>query len=321
MAFKMNLIKGSVITATLLNVVLSSSCASANNTSENDITTSTVIDNKVEHSQVVIADKTANSEQTIETKVVELAVIDATKKQQDTQKGSQSALAEIILIEPPVVGLPIAVPQDLDGTEQKASPVIESESKTELMAILSNINYFSANFTQKIFDESGEELQQGSGVLSVSKPNLVNWETQSPSESLIVSDGENLWFYDPFVEQVSVYSLENAIANTPILLITNNDPKLWQDYHVNKLTDTRYLIEAIDDNARVKSLELTFDSSTINSAENVHLAGFSILDATGQLSVIYLSEQSLQPSAANNETQRELFKFTVPEGVYLDDQR
>ena len=187
---------------------------------------------------------------------------------------------------------------------------VESQSKVELMAKLAKIDFFSANFSQKIFDESGNELQQGSGQLSVSKPNLVNWETKLPDESLIVSDGSNLWFYDPFVEQVSVYSLENAIANTPILLITNNDPKLWQDYNVSQSADNRYLIAAINENSRVKSLELAFE--TIDDVEK--LVAFNILDATGQLSVISLSEHIHKPTA-------DLFSFSVPEGVYLDDQR
>ena len=183
-------------------------------------------------------------------------------------------------------------------------------SKLELMATLAKIEFFSAEFTQQIFDEAGNELQQGSGLLSVSKPNLVNWQTVLPDESLIVSDGSNLWFYDPFVEQVSVYSLESAIANTPILLITSNDDKLWQDYTVVKLTDDRYLISAIDVNARVKSLELSFT----NRNNNVELAAFNILDATGQLSVITLTHNYKEPDAS-------LFTFSVPEGVYLDDQR
>jgi outer membrane lipoprotein carrier protein len=183
-------------------------------------------------------------------------------------------------------------------------------SKSALMAKLAKIEFFSAEFTQQIFDDAGNELQQGSGLLSVSKPNLVNWQTTLPDESLIVSDGENLWFYDPFVEQVSVYTLESAIANTPILLITSNDEKLWQDYSVNQLTDNRYLVTAKNENARVKSLELSFAKSVYN----VELSAFNILDATGQLSVITLKHQNTAPKPS-------LFKFTVPEGVYLDDQR
>jgi len=185
-----------------------------------------------------------------------------------------------------------------------------AESKAKLMAKLAKIEFFSAEFSQKIFDETGNELQQGSGLLSVSKPNLVNWQTTLPDESLIVSDGSNLWFYDPFVEQVSVYSLANAIANTPILLITSNDEKLWRDYNVSQLADNRYLISANNDNARVKSLELTF----AEDVNNVELSAFNILDATGQLSVITLSNHNEKPDTS-------LFTFTVPEGVYLDDQR
>ncbi|MGB2741624.1 MAG: outer membrane lipoprotein chaperone LolA [Cognaticolwellia sp.] len=197
----------------------------------------------------------------------------------------------------------------LENTDENTVDKVDN-SKLELMATLAKIEFFSAEFTQQIFDEAGNELQQGSGLLSVSKPNLVNWQTVLPDESLIVSDGSNLWFYDPFVEQVSVYSLESAIANTPILLITSNDDKLWQDYTVVKLTDDRYLISAIDVNARVKSLELSFT----NRNNNVELAAFNILDATGQLSVITLTHNYKEPDAS-------LFTFSVPEGVYLDDQR
>jgi len=183
-------------------------------------------------------------------------------------------------------------------------------SKRELMAKLAKIDFFSAEFNQRIFDENGNELQQGSGSISVSKPNLVHWQTTMPDESLIVSDGENLWFYDPFVEQVSVYTLESAIANTPILLITSNDEKLWQDYSVTQLTNNRYLISASNENSRVKSLELSFTKNV----NNVELSAFNILDATGQLSVITLQHQGKVPNA-------NLFTFSVPEGVYLDDQR
>ncbi len=217
----------------------------------------------------------------------------------------------------------VSAPSSANKTNSQSNPSTEiakltgvsamqqiGQSKLELMEKLATIDFFSAKFKQKIFDQAGNELQQGSGLLSVSKPNLVNWQTLTPDESLIVSDGSNLWFYDPFVEQVSVYRLESAIANTPILLITSNDEKLWQDYNVSQLTEHRYLVSARNENARVKSLELTFNEA----AKNVELVGFNILDATGQLSVVSLTNYPQEPS-------ENLFTFTVPEGVYIDDQR
>ena len=70
------------------------------------------------------------------------------------------------------------------------------------------------------------------------------------------------------------------------------------------------MISANNDNARVKSLELTF----AENVDNVELSAFNILDATGQLSVITLANHDDKPDMS-------LFTFTVPEGVYLDDQR
>jgi outer membrane lipoprotein carrier protein len=184
--------------------------------------------------------------------------------------------------------------------------------KLQLMAKLAKLKFFSADFTQTIFDENGTELQQGSGQLSVNKPNLVNWHTNSPDESVIISDGKDLWFFDPFVEQVSVYALQNAIANTPILLLTSDDPSLWQHYSVSLINDDTFLVHANDENARVKTLELSFSPKAVSS----QLVGFNILDATGQLSVIKLSNSNTDdvPSAS-------LFKFDIPQGVYIDDQR
>ncbi|MFT5297163.1 MAG: outer membrane lipoprotein carrier protein [Colwellia sp.] len=203
-----------------------------------------------------------------------------------------------------------AVSMTTSNVESHTAEKKADGSKRELMAILAKIEFFSAEFNQQIFDEAGNKLQQGSGLLAVSKPNLVNWQTIMPDESLIVSDGKDLWFYDPFVEQVSVYTLESAIANTPILLITSNDEQLWQDYSVKQLTDNRYLINANNENARVKSLELNF----VEKLNHLELAAFNILDATGQLSVITLTHQDKAPKAS-------LFTFSVSEGVYLDDQR
>tara|TARA_R110000737_G_scaffold192687_1_gene214018 strand:+ start:159 stop:896 length:738 start_codon:yes stop_codon:yes gene_type:complete len=202
------------------------------------------------------------------------------------------------------------VMHEANNNNKRSEVRADSISKLALMDKLAKIEFFSATFSQQVFDEAGNELQQGSGLLSVSKPNLVHWQTILPDESLIVSDGENLWFYDPFVEQVSVYSLESAIANTPILLITSNDEKLWQDYSVSQLTTNRYLISSNSKNSRVKSLELSF----VQNIDNVELAAFNILDATGQLSVISLTHENKTPDPS-------LFTFAVPEGVYLDDQR
>jgi outer membrane lipoprotein carrier protein len=182
--------------------------------------------------------------------------------------------------------------------------------KSSLMDKLATLEFFSAEFKQQVLDADGNELQNAFGTIAVKKPNLVNWKTAEPDESLIISDGSTLWFFDPFVEQVSAYLLEKALMNTPILLLTSSDPALWQHYSVSSVDENNYLIHANDNNAQVKTLELRFKNSS-NELES-----FTILDASGQLSLFKLSKFDVI-----NSPETSLFTFKMPEGVELDDQR
>ncbi|MBU2926077.1 outer membrane lipoprotein chaperone LolA [Colwellia sp. 1_MG-2023] len=187
-----------------------------------------------------------------------------------------------------------------------------SAAKIELMAKLANLHHFSAKFDQQVQSESGDILEQSSGKLAISKPNLANWHTAEPDELLIVSDGENVWFYNPWIEQVSVYSLSAAIAQTPILLLTSQDEAMWQEYSVTNEEDNSFVITAKDVNSQIKSLTLLFDTDKAGGK----LKQFSFLDATGQLSHIKLSDFDDHTLPEAN-----LFNFVVPEGVQIDDQR
>jgi len=182
--------------------------------------------------------------------------------------------------------------------------------KALLRAKLAKNLQFSADFTQKVIDDEQKLLQESSGSLTVKKPNLVHWQTTQPEETLLISDGKSLWFYDPFIEQATAYSVNASIANTPVLLLTSTDESLWEKYSVTQRDHNSYLIHSNDKNSQVETLELTFsDNSSL-------LSSFTILDATGQLSIITL--MNVDSSTHINES---FFTFEVPEGVFLDDQR
>ena len=55
---------------------------------------------------------------------------------------------------------------------QVSSPTTFEASKKLLRAKLADFNFFSANFTQDVVSEAGELLEQSSGKLAISKPNL-----------------------------------------------------------------------------------------------------------------------------------------------------
>ncbi|TLU66270.1 outer membrane lipoprotein chaperone LolA [Thalassotalea litorea] len=196
----------------------------------------------------------------------------------------------------------------LIATATAVLPANAEDVKQKLIDKLEIVGGFSADFIQVVSDADGNELQQQSGILKVRRPNLIYWETVEPDETLIVSDGQTLWFYNPFVEQVSAFEVSNAVANTPILLLSDTDKALWQDYQVTSQDNSSYAITSLDENAQVKTLALTFDGDV--------LSAFTIEDATGQFSRFSLSNVSTKPLPALDQ-----FNFALPEGVDFDDQR
>jgi outer membrane lipoprotein carrier protein len=225
-------------------------------------------------------------------------------------------------IMPVMAELQVSFPTKIEEIKLEAS-------KELLRSKLANLHFFSAKFTQEVVSEAGELLGQSSGSLAISKPNLANWHTLEPDELAIVSDGSNVWFYNPWIEQVSVYSLSAAIAKTPILLLTSKDESLWQQYtvsqeivsqesvnqaKVNQQSD-RFVITAKDPNSQIKSLTLVFSAKN-KQVQGSELSQFSFLDATGQVSHIKLSNFNAQKVPESS-----LFTFVLPEGVQIDDQR
>jgi len=217
------------------------------------------------------------------------------------------ALASLLL---PVLSFSSFTVHALDSVSP-ATVVQTDEAKQLLMNKLAKLAFFSADFSQKILTNQGELLQQGEGTLAISKPNLVNWQTTSPDETLIVSDGNTLWFYDPFIEQASAYSLAKSIHNTPILLLTSDEPALWQQYQVTQ-EQQRFIVTPINKNSQIKRLTLQFSGTE----QNLQLSKFSFQDATGQVSQISLSNFN-----SKNKPAASLFTFTLPEDVRLEDKR
>jgi len=182
------------------------------------------------------------------------------------------------------------------------------DSKQELIKKLNLFDFFSSDFSQQVQNFDGNAIQNGKGTLTVKKPNRVYWHTTEPDETLIISNGETLWFYDPFVDQATAYTLQKIIANTPILLLTTDSQLLWANYQVSEISKDHFIIQAIDENSQVKKLEIKFNGDI--------LAQLIIVDATQQKSTITLTklDRKLEPDD-------KLFQFELPQGVNLDDQR
>ncbi|EOD54334.1 outer membrane lipoprotein chaperone LolA [Aeromonas molluscorum] len=189
-----------------------------------------------------------------------------------------------------------------------ASSQVWADAASDLKQKLAAVNLFSAQFQQTVFDSKGKELQKASGDLLVSRPNRFNWHTKSPDESLIVADGKDVWIYDPFVEQVTALKLQDAVVNTPFILIASSDDKYWKNYDVTEQDDV-FTVTSRNQDELIASFRITFDRQD-------NISRFDVKEAQGQWSEFTLSGFNRKPALKGNE-----FVFKMPKGVALDDQR
>lgn len=176
-----------------------------------------------------------------------------------------------------------------------------------LQSRLNLINNFHANFIQRVTSADSDIVQEGKGELWVKRPNLFNWHMTLPDESILVSDGKTLWFYNPFVEQVTANWLKNATNNPLVMLITRNNVADWCQYDVKQQGDNFFLMPKSDNsNLRQFTIKVTADGT---------IEGFTAVEQDGQHSAYQLKNQK------NGLVDTSKFHFTLPQGVTLDDQR
>ncbi len=176
-----------------------------------------------------------------------------------------------------------------------------------LSSRLDKVNAFSANFSQQVIGPDGKMLMQGQGDVEIQRPDLFRWNTISPDANVLVSDGTTLWYYNPFVEQVTAMWLKNATAQTPFVLLTQNNPHEWANYQVQQEGNT-FTLTPKDKTATNGQFVIT-----VNPAGTVK--SFSTIEQDGQRSNFTLS------GFDTKKPNPDLFTFKVPKGVAVDDQR
>ncbi|WP_372378254.1 outer membrane lipoprotein chaperone LolA [Vibrio natriegens] len=187
------------------------------------------------------------------------------------------------------------------STAYAASP------KAELSKRLSINEGFSADFSQQVISPEGETVMEGEGTVEIARPSLFRWSTTFPDENLLVSDGKTLWYYSPFIEQVSIYWQEQAAEQTPFVLLTRNRASDWDNYKVSQKGNEFTLIPTAVDSTQGR-FQINIDAKGI-------VKGFNVIEQDGQRGLFKFSNVKIGKPKANR------FTFTIPKGVEVDDQR
>ena len=180
----------------------------------------------------------------------------------------------------------------------------------ELKDFTSGGKAFYATFVQSVYDNNGELVRESNGEVSLLPPVKFRWDYASPFKQELVSNGETLWLYDDDLQQVTVRNAKEALANSPILLLTG-DVALEDEFAVKEVGERDGLgwveLKPLDEEADFDAIYAAMDS-----------AGLRILDMRDKLG------QSTQIQFDNiqvsNQLNSALFEFEVPEGVDVVEQ-
>ncbi len=190
-----------------------------------------------------------------------------------------------------------------------ALPATAGTAADTLKDKLAALGSFSAHFSQTVRDADGNLAMEATGTMAVSRPQKLYWHTESPDETLLISSGDTLWLYNPFVEQVTLYSPKDAVGRTPMLLLSSQDPAIWAQFRIEASGNDFTITPVEEEGAYVTALTVRFDGDQVK--------GLSIQDASGQQNDVQFSAFQ-SPMADNPDI---TFEFTPPQGVLVDDQR
>ncbi|MDP8163092.1 outer membrane lipoprotein chaperone LolA [Pasteurella skyensis] len=182
-----------------------------------------------------------------------------------------------------------------------------SQAVVELQKRLGLVSQYKTDFVQTVRSMKGKVIQEGEGIFRVKRPNLFRMEQKKPQESLVISDGETLWFYDPFVYQVTANWTDDIVNNTPFVLLTSNKKDYWNQYDVTQDSDT-FVLKPKAKNSNIQQFDIRINSHGL-------LKGFSTIEKNGHSNLYILRNISTAEIDPN------LFNFVIPKGAELDDQR
>ncbi|VCU71598.1 Outer-membrane lipoprotein carrier protein precursor [Pigmentiphaga humi] len=178
----------------------------------------------------------------------------------------------------------------------------------QLHAFVNGTQAASGSFSQ-VTRGSGSQAGQAApvqaGTFSFQRPGRFRWAVAKPYEQLIVSDGKQLFQYDPDLSQVTVREVGEAIGASPAQILFGSG-SLEQSFDVAEQPDRDGLQWL---RATPKTPEAGFSRVDIAFKDGLP-ARLELLDAFGQTTAI-----TFNGVARNPQLPADSFRFTAPAGV------
>ena len=103
------------------------------------------------------------------------------------------------------------------------SSIAFADGVASLRDFFSNTNAMRAKFHQEVNDNKGRKVQEVDGTMQLQRPNKFRWDYNKPYEQQIISDGKQVFLYDPELQQVTIRELSKALGSSPAALLAGGD--------------------------------------------------------------------------------------------------
>lgn len=209
-------------------------------------------------------------------------------------------------------------------------PMVSVADQRFIVDYFKNFQTLEANFTQEIITKDREDTTSGQLIIEkspiaisdVSSENIAGkgaakrganpkfvFDYTKPYQQILLSNGQQFWFYDVDLMQVIIKPLKEVV-NNPVLQILLSDKPLDENFNIKEVRDRREYLLTPKQTAR--DLEIT-DIKVIFANRKIY--SFEVEDVTGQ-KIAFVMKGVVENKAIPAAT----FDFEIPKDVDVIDE-
>jgi outer membrane lipoprotein carrier protein len=173
----------------------------------------------------------------------------------------------------------------------------------KLSSLLNKTIAFSGEFSQLVYDNKSQLIEEANGKVVFKKPHFFKWIYQAPHQNQIIGDGETVYIYDPDLSQVIMSKFSQSKSNNPAnIFFLNNIEESFKVTEILNEDETWYRCESKSKDIDYQSIEISFNEDKIH--------GMRVIDGL-QNKIIINFVNILQ----NPNIDEASFLFNVPDNV------
>ncbi len=184
-----------------------------------------------------------------------------------------------------------------------------SDASATFRAKVDELHGMTADFQQNIIDEDGLELGSYKGSFKLNSDSKSFYlQTTSPEETILCSNGKDIYYYEKELDQVTIYRMDKISRTSPFWVVIDRQSRDFDKYNITPVGENAYQLSPKEESKESNVYTLYFDSEGLGRVE--------MTDGSGQKVIYQLQNRKFIRTIPSVE-----FVFLMPNGVTVDDQR